>query len=94
VGRPNRDVLVASDQLFVGHDLAIPRANDQLGVFRRTALLGITVADTPRGSAGFRTRNRNAGPAGPVRRCSDRRGYLNLKFAIWTDPSTSVSLNW
>ena len=36
--RPDGDVLVASDQLLVGHDLAIPRAVDQLGIFQWTAL--------------------------------------------------------
>ena len=47
MGRPDRDVLVASDQLLVGHDLAIPRADDQLGIFQWTALHLVTVADTP-----------------------------------------------
>ena len=68
VGRPDRDVLVASDQLFVGHDLAIPRADDQLGVFQWTALHLITVADTPWHAGRVpRTVGRPGGEPVPVR---------------------------
>ena len=90
VGRPDRDVLVASDQLFVGHDLAFPRADDQLGIFQWTALHLITVADTPtspgEGSpAGARRSRRRAAPEGTAPASLAAAGcYFSLKSAEYT----------